>query len=72
MSPIVESVAEHQPASWSVFYLDFQVLLVLYPVGIWWCFEKPTNYRTFLVAYGVTAMYFGAVMVRLLRFRESH
>ena len=67
-SPIFSSVAEHQPASWSVFYLDFQHLLISFPVGIWWCFDRPSSYRTFLVVYGICGMYFGAVMVRLLRF----
>merc|ERR1712156_774245 len=45
--PIIASVSEHQPTSWSSFYFDLQIL-------------------TFIFPYGVFAVYFAGVMVRLM------
>merc|ERR1719445_1074503 len=43
--PIIASVSEHQPTSWSSFYFDLQIFIFL---------------------YGVFAVYFAGVMVRLM------
>ena len=31
--PIIASVSEHQPTSWSSFYFDLQILTILFPAG---------------------------------------
>ena len=35
--PIIASVSEHQPTSWSSFYFDLQILTFLFPAGIVIC-----------------------------------
>ncbi|CAG5097593.1 Similar to STT3A: Dolichyl-diphosphooligosaccharide--protein glycosyltransferase subunit STT3A (Bos taurus) [Cotesia congregata] len=60
------SVSEHQPTSWSSFYFDLQVLVFLFPAGLYVCFSKLTDSNIFLILYGVTSLYFAGVMVRLM------
>ncbi|KAH0553908.1 dolichyl-diphosphooligosaccharide--protein glycosyltransferase subunit STT3A [Cotesia glomerata] len=64
--PIIASVSEHQPTSWSSFYFDLQVLVFLFPAGLYVCFSKLTDSNIFLILYGVTSLYFAGVMVRLM------
>nr|CAH7749427.1 unnamed protein product [Callosobruchus chinensis] len=33
--PIIASVSEHQPTSWSSFYFDLQILVFLFPAGLY-------------------------------------
>ena len=68
--PIIASVSEHQPTSWSSFFLDLQLLIVLFPLGVYYGIADSwkNNYAggAFLALYSVTASYFAAVMVRLV------
>ncbi|XP_012274397.1 dolichyl-diphosphooligosaccharide--protein glycosyltransferase subunit STT3A [Orussus abietinus] len=64
--PIIASVSEHQPTSWSSFYFDLQILVFLFPAGLYFCFSKLTDANIFLILYGVTSLYFAGVMVRLM------
>merc|ERR1711936_1065043 len=64
--PIIASVSEHQPTTWSSFYFDLQLLMFLFPVGLYYCFIKPTDANIFIIMYGVTSIYFAGVMVRLM------
>lgn len=64
--PIIASVSEHQPTSWSSFYFDLQILVFLFPAGLYFCFSKLTDANIFLILYGVTSIYFAGVMVRLM------
>ena len=64
--PIIASVSEHQPTSWSSFYFDLQLLVILFPVGLYFCFKRVTNENVFIILYGVTSIYFAGVMVRLM------
>lgn len=64
--PIVASVSEHQPTTWSAFFFDLQGLLVFGPLGIYYCFFDPTNAKLFVAIFGVCSVYFSCVMVRLL------
>jgi dolichyl-diphosphooligosaccharide--protein glycosyltransferase len=64
--PIIASVSEHQPTSWSSFYFDLQLLVFLFPAGLYFCFRKLNDANIFLVLYGVTSIYFAGVMVRLM------
>ena len=64
--PIVASVSEHQPTTWSAFFFDLQGLLVFGPLGLYYCFLDPTNAKLFVAIFGVCSVYFSCVMVRLL------
>ncbi|XP_076255373.1 catalytic subunit 3A of the oligosaccharyltransferase complex [Rhynchophorus ferrugineus] len=64
--PIIASVSEHQPTSWSSFFFDLHLLAMLLPAGLYMCFKEPTDARFFLALYGATAVYFAGVMVRLM------
>lgn len=64
--PIIASVSEHQPTTWSSFYFDLQMLVFLFPAGLYFCFKAPTDANIFIIMYGVTSIYFAGVMVRLM------
>ncbi|TGZ75321.1 hypothetical protein CRM22_000429 [Opisthorchis felineus] len=64
--PIIASVSEHQPTAWSCYYFDLQLLAVMFPVGLYYLFKKPTNEGIFIITYGITSLYFSGVMVRLI------
>ena len=64
--PIIASVSEHQPPNWSMFFTDLHVTSLLAPAGVIMCFMPLTDASLFLVLYGVTAVYFSGVMVRLM------
>lgn len=64
--PIIASVSEHQPTTWSSFYFDLQILVFLFPAGLYFCFKKLTDANIFIIMYGVTSIYFAGVMVRLM------
>merc|ERR1719354_1555892 len=64
--PIIASVSEHQPTTWASFYFDLHLLVFLFPVGLYVCFKTMNDINMFIILYGVTSMYFAAVMVRLM------
>ena len=64
--PIIASVSEHQPTSWSSFYFDLQILTFLFPAGLYFCFSHLTDHNIFIILYGIFAVYFAGVMVRLM------
>jgi len=64
--PIIASVSEHQPTTWSSFYFDLQILVFLFPAGLYFCFKQLTDANIFIIIYGVTSIYFAGVMVRLM------
>jgi dolichyl-diphosphooligosaccharide--protein glycosyltransferase len=64
--PIIASVSEHQPTTWASFFFDLHILVFLFPAGIYFCFGKLTDPEIFIICYGITAVYFAGVMVRLM------
>ncbi|KAJ1516423.1 oligosaccharyl transferase stt3 subunit [Coelomomyces lativittatus] len=64
--PIISSVSEHQPTSWTSFFFDLHCLVFLFPVGVWACFRELKNEHVFLILYSIFASYFAGVMVRLM------
>ena len=64
--PIIASVSEHQPTAWSNYVMDLFVLPFLAPVGMFYCFNRLSDGSLFLGVYGVLAVYFSGVMIRLL------
>eukprot|EP01064_Diplonema_japonicum_P028783 TRINITY_DN4501_c9_g1_i1.p1 TRINITY_DN4501_c9_g1~~TRINITY_DN4501_c9_g1_i1.p1 ORF type:complete len:721 (+),score=143.60 TRINITY_DN4501_c9_g1_i1:41-2203(+) len=64
--PIIASISEHQATPWSSFFFDLSFLVLLMPVGMYFCFREWTDGAIFLLTYGITATYFGCVMTRLI------
>ncbi|KRZ04635.1 Protein argonaute-2 [Trichinella zimbabwensis] len=64
--PIIASVSEHQPTTWSSFYLDTHISVFLFPAGLYFCFKNLNDANIFIILYAVTSIYFAGVMVRLM------
>ena len=65
--PIIASVSEHQPTTWSSYFFDLQYLIVFMIPGFYLCFtEKVTIGKLFVALYGLLAVYFSCVMIRLM------
>ena len=68
--PIIASVSEHQATTWTSYFFDLHFLMVLMPVGFFFCcrgqFETPNYGKIFIALYGVLAIYFSCVMIRLM------
>jgi len=65
--PIIASVSEHQPTSWSSYFFDLQYLMIFIPVGFYFCLNHKVTYgKLFLGIYGVLSTYFSCVMIRLM------
>ena len=64
--PIIASVSEHQPTSWTSFFFDLHILVPLAPVGLFFLFSNVTDGGIFIILYGTLAWYFAGVMVRLM------
>lgn len=64
--PIIASVSEHQPTTWSSFFFDLHLLVPIFPVGLWYCIKNINDERVFIALYAITASYFAGVMVRLM------
>jgi len=65
--PIIASVSEHQPSSWSSFYMAFGPSLLVAPLGLYFVFEKNLNSGLlFLIIYSSLSWYFAGIMNRLI------
>ncbi|KAI6976483.1 Dolichyl-diphosphooligosaccharide--protein glycosyltransferase subunit, partial [Hortaea werneckii] len=64
--PIIASVSEHQPTAWPAFFFDLNMLIWLFPAGVYMCFRNLKDEQVFIVIYAVLASYFAGVMVRLM------
>lgn len=64
--PIIASVSEHQPTAWPAFFFDLNMLIWLFPAGVYMCFRSLRDEQVFIVIYAVLASYFAGVMVRLM------
>lgn len=64
--PIIASVSEHQPTAWPAFFFDLNMLIWLFPAGVYMCFQTLRDEHVFVIIYAVFASYFAGVMVRLM------
>ncbi|KAI9843247.1 MAG: oligosaccharyl transferase stt3 subunit [Sclerophora amabilis] len=64
--PIIASVSEHQPTAWPAFFFDLNLLIWLFPAGVYMCFRSLKDEQVFVVIYAILASYFAGVMVRLM------
>ena len=63
---LIASVAEHRISTWGNMYYDLGIGLVFFLAGLYFTLRNPTNKNVFLMLFGLTGLYFGASMVRLL------
>ena len=64
--PIIASVSEHQPTAWPAFFFDLNMLIWLFPAGVYLCFQELHDEHVFVIVYSLFASYFAGVMVRLM------
>ncbi|TVY78351.1 Dolichyl-diphosphooligosaccharide--protein glycosyltransferase subunit stt3 [Lachnellula suecica] len=64
--PIIASVSEHQPTAWPAYFFDLNLLIWLFPAGVYLCFQSLADEQVFVVVYSILASYFSGVMVRLM------
>lgn len=64
--PIIASVSEHQPTAWPAFFFDLNMLIWLFPAGVYMCFQDLKDEHVFVVVYALFGSYFAGVMVRLM------
>lgn len=64
--PIIASVSEHQPTAWPAFFFDLNMLIWVFPAGVYLCFRNLKDEQIFVVIYAVLSSYFAGVMVRLM------
>ncbi len=64
--PIIASVSEHQPTAWPAFFYDLQLLIVLFPAGVYFCFQELADEHVFVILYAAVGSYCAGVMVRLM------
>lgn len=64
--PIIASVSEHQPTAWPSFFFDLNMLIWLFPAGVYLCFQNLRDEHVFIVVYALFGSYFAGVMVRLM------
>eukprot|EP00918_Siedleckia_nematoides_P064012 GHVU01139245.1.p1 GENE.GHVU01139245.1~~GHVU01139245.1.p1 ORF type:complete len:689 (+),score=133.13 GHVU01139245.1:274-2340(+) len=64
--PIIASVSEHQPPTWSSFLFDLHLPILLFPAGVFIAFHRRSDGLLFAGLYGVLSVYFAGVMVRLM------
>lgn len=56
--PIVASVSEHQPTTWSSYIFDLHLMVFAAPAGLYFCFKRLTDSNIFLIVFALTAIYF--------------
>jgi len=65
-SPLIESVAEHRISAWGSIYYDLGIMIVFFAAGLYFLLGNLNNKNLFLLILGLTSLYFGCSMVRLL------
>lgn len=66
VTPLINSVAEHRISSWGNIYYELGIGILFFLAGLYFALRNPTNRNVFLLLFGITSLYFGASMVRLL------
>lgn len=59
-------MSEHQPTAWPAFFFDLQMLIYLFPAGVYLCFRQLRDEHVFVIVYALVGSYFAGVMVRLM------
>eukprot|EP00878_Enallax_costatus_P018254 GHUV01019210.1.p1 GENE.GHUV01019210.1~~GHUV01019210.1.p1 ORF type:complete len:466 (+),score=111.46 GHUV01019210.1:220-1617(+) len=64
--PIIASVSEHQPTTWSTYVFDVHVLVFTAPAGFYYSFKHLNDAQIFLLTFALAAIYFSGIMIRLM------
>ncbi len=62
---IFASVAEHLPSPWGSFYQTLLVLIIFFPLGMYFAYRRGKDEDWLILLFGVTAVYFTGSMIRL-------
>lgn len=65
-NPLVDSVAEHQPASGDAYFKNLHHVYYIAPIGFFIALTKRTDANLFIVFYAAVAYYFSNRMARLI------
>lgn len=65
--PIISSVSEHQPTSWTSYISDLHFAACMMFHGLYLCVRNFNESRVFAILYILFASYFSGVMVRLIQ-----
>ena len=52
--PIIASVSEHQPTTWTSFFFDLHILLCMFPAGVWFVMKDLRDERLFGINFCAT------------------
>jgi len=63
--PIIQSVAEHQPATWGSFFYEFGSMIFLSLLGVVFLIQRGRNDDIFVLLWALSSAYFAASFVRL-------
>ncbi|TXT59488.1 MAG: Oligosaccharyl transferase STT3 subunit, partial [Promethearchaeota archaeon] len=63
---LVASVAEHMPSSWSVYYNNILIPMMLIPLGVYFSFKRLEAPEIFLLLFTFTLFYFTGSMIRIV------
>jgi len=62
---VFASVAEHLPSPWGSFYHTLNLLMFIFPLGLYFLFKRGRDEDYLVLLYGLTAVYFAGSMIRL-------
>ncbi len=62
---IFASVAEHLPSPWGSFYHTLNILMFIFPLGMYFLFKRGRDEDMLMFLYGLTSVYFAGSMIRL-------
>ncbi len=62
---IFASVAEHLPSPWGSFFQTLLVLIIFFPLGMYFAYRRGRDEDWLVLLFGVTAVYFTGSMIRL-------
>lgn len=55
--PIITSVSEHQPTTWTSFFFDLHFLICVFPAGVWFCIKEVNDERVFSKLKKISKLY---------------
>ncbi|MFX1264764.1 MAG: STT3 domain-containing protein, partial [Promethearchaeota archaeon] len=62
---VFASVAEHLPSPWGSFYHTLNILMFIFPLGMYFLFKRARDEDYLIFLYGLTSVYFAGSMIRL-------
>ncbi|MFW9968353.1 MAG: STT3 domain-containing protein, partial [Candidatus Thorarchaeota archaeon] len=62
---IFASVAEHLPSPWGSFYHTLNILIFIFPLGMYFLFKRGRDEDLLMFLFGLTSVYFAGSMIRL-------